>query len=418
MHFNECNSNSRGRRITSCGHLALVCILLLIFSGCSKERENWEAANNANTIDAYEAFLEKYPSGILAEEARESLASIYRELWDQTKRSTSKEAYQEFLQHTPPNNLASEAQWILDVVSHADRIGREIASIDKVDGVLVSVKKDSLSIEIEGPFNNSPEIRGLRFPENMTVQLSFAPESVIVPSDELQEGQMVTLFYGRYLSDGRVLDSSWIVGGKRYGLSFSMTKGLLHIPDGDDWLNLVPLALDVKNAKEHTTKTNNSTMELERSQRVLNLVASMEHRASQNVVIEKPSHREIDEHELPSLIDGSKACSDTSDGKTCVIKTTQAIEWGFGFCADGLLRLTGALSDIEVELFVDDDLVPKGLVYQRDQYFQRRKGAYCHTWTVKLAKWRSGASVKLESRGVSSSTDEKRIEVSTVQVEE
>ena len=43
--------------------LVLCLTALLGISGCSRQQSDWEKAVGANTTDAYEQFLKKYPGG-------------------------------------------------------------------------------------------------------------------------------------------------------------------------------------------------------------------------------------------------------------------------------------------------------------------------------------------------------------------
>ena len=43
--------------------LVLSMTFALALSGCSRQQSDWEKTRTANTTDAYELFLKKYPSG-------------------------------------------------------------------------------------------------------------------------------------------------------------------------------------------------------------------------------------------------------------------------------------------------------------------------------------------------------------------
>jgi hypothetical protein len=130
---------------------------------------------------------------------------------------------------------------------------------------------------------------------------------------------------------------------------------------------------------------------------------------TQNVVVSKPSKQEMDELLTLSKLP-TESCSDTQQGKTCLIQADQAIKWGWGFCKNEPSALNTALSKVEVGLFVDGEKIPENLIYQRDEEYDRSTNAYCHVWIVKLSNWRSGASIKLENRAVASILDTDRNE--------
>jgi hypothetical protein len=118
---------------------------------------------------------------------------------------------------------------------------------------------------------------------------------------------------------------------------------------------------------------------------------------TQNVYVSKPNDQEIDQLTTLNILPPG-SCSDTQQGKTCVLKANQVIKWGWGFCENDAQTLKSNLSKVEVELLVDGNMVPGALIYQRDEVYDRNENAYCHVWVVKLSDWRSSATVKLENR--------------------
>jgi hypothetical protein len=59
--------------------LVLSLTAALALSGCSRQQSDWEKTRTANTADAYELFLKKYPSGEFTAQAKAQLKGLYEE---------------------------------------------------------------------------------------------------------------------------------------------------------------------------------------------------------------------------------------------------------------------------------------------------------------------------------------------------
>ena len=68
--------------------LGLCCVLLLSVSACSRQQSDWEKTRAANTTDAYEQFLKKYPSGEFSKQAEARVKELYEERDWQKARDT------------------------------------------------------------------------------------------------------------------------------------------------------------------------------------------------------------------------------------------------------------------------------------------------------------------------------------------
>src|SRR5271168_1291053 len=96
-----------------CKELILVLCLTasLCVSGCSRQQSDWEKAVGANTADAYEQFLKKYPSGEFTAQAHARLKEFYEEReWQKARDSDTLEAYQAFLKQYPEGKWTEEAR--------------------------------------------------------------------------------------------------------------------------------------------------------------------------------------------------------------------------------------------------------------------------------------------------------------------
>ena len=94
-------------------HAFLVVFLsaALALSGCSRQQSDWEKTRTANTADAYELFLKKYPSGEFTSQAKAQLKGLYEERdWQKARDTDTLDAYQAFLKQYPEGKWTEEAR--------------------------------------------------------------------------------------------------------------------------------------------------------------------------------------------------------------------------------------------------------------------------------------------------------------------
>lgn len=85
--------------------------LLLTLSACSRQQSDWEKTRAANTADAYELFLKKYPAGEFTAQANARIKELYEEHdWQKARDTDTQEAYQAFLKQYPEGKWAEEAR--------------------------------------------------------------------------------------------------------------------------------------------------------------------------------------------------------------------------------------------------------------------------------------------------------------------
>jgi cell division septation protein DedD len=83
----------------------------LALSGCSRQQSDWEKTRAANTTDAYELFLKKYPSGEFSAQAKARVTELYEERdWQKARDTDTLEAYQAFLKQYPEGKWTEEAR--------------------------------------------------------------------------------------------------------------------------------------------------------------------------------------------------------------------------------------------------------------------------------------------------------------------
>ena len=91
--------------------LVLSLSAVLALSGCSRQQSDWEKTRTANTTDAYELFLKKYPSGEFTAQAQARVKELYEERdWKKARDTDTLEAYQAFLKQYPEGKWTEEAR--------------------------------------------------------------------------------------------------------------------------------------------------------------------------------------------------------------------------------------------------------------------------------------------------------------------
>jgi cell division septation protein DedD len=91
--------------------LGCCCAALLGLSACSRQQSDWESTRAANTTDAYEAFLKKYPSGEFSAQAQARAKELYEERdWQKARDADTLDSYQAFLKQYPDGKWAEEAR--------------------------------------------------------------------------------------------------------------------------------------------------------------------------------------------------------------------------------------------------------------------------------------------------------------------
>jgi cell division protein FtsN len=91
--------------------LVLSLTAVLATAGCSGQQSDWQKTRTANTTDAYELFLKKYPSGEFTAQAQARLKELYEERdWQKARDTDTLEAYQGFLKQYPEGKWTEEAR--------------------------------------------------------------------------------------------------------------------------------------------------------------------------------------------------------------------------------------------------------------------------------------------------------------------
>ncbi len=91
--------------------LVLSLTAALALSGCSRQQSDWEKTRAANTAEAYELFLKKYPSGEFTAQAQARVKELYEEQdWQKARDTDTLDAYQAFLKQHPEGKWTEEAR--------------------------------------------------------------------------------------------------------------------------------------------------------------------------------------------------------------------------------------------------------------------------------------------------------------------
>ena len=78
---------------------------------CSRQESGWSAARGADSVPAYETYLEHFPAGAHAEEARARIRELHEEReWARANQLQTPEGWQRYLGAFPEGRYAAEAR--------------------------------------------------------------------------------------------------------------------------------------------------------------------------------------------------------------------------------------------------------------------------------------------------------------------
>ena len=82
----------------------------IALASCSRQQSDWQKTREANTAEAYEQFLKKYPTGEFTAQAQSRLKELsdVRD-WQKARDADTPEAYQAYLKSTPTGKSAVES---------------------------------------------------------------------------------------------------------------------------------------------------------------------------------------------------------------------------------------------------------------------------------------------------------------------
>jgi len=90
--------------------IATLLIAVALIAGCDTRQQDWEEARQADSLSAYQEFLEQYPDGEHADTARQRIAEIReQDAWETAHERDTREAYQAFVDEYPESTHAAQA---------------------------------------------------------------------------------------------------------------------------------------------------------------------------------------------------------------------------------------------------------------------------------------------------------------------
>jgi hypothetical protein len=97
--------------------LSRVCVILMSVAllatagGCSHEQRDWQSAQAANTIEAYEQFISTHPKSAHDADAQAQIAQLTEARdWQRASTADTADAYRQFLVQHPQSKSAQEAR--------------------------------------------------------------------------------------------------------------------------------------------------------------------------------------------------------------------------------------------------------------------------------------------------------------------
>jgi SPOR domain len=100
------------------GRLVLIAILAGLAAACSREQQDWRAAEGADTSEAWAFFIEQHPDSELVSEARARIAQIAEERdWQHATSIATADAYRAFLAAHPRGKLSEQARIRIEAFS-------------------------------------------------------------------------------------------------------------------------------------------------------------------------------------------------------------------------------------------------------------------------------------------------------------
>jgi len=91
--------------------VCVVCCVITLIVGCSRQQSDWEKARATNTSDSYELFLKQYPASEFTGQAQARAKELYEEHdWQKARDTDTQDAYQTFLKQHPEGKFTEEAR--------------------------------------------------------------------------------------------------------------------------------------------------------------------------------------------------------------------------------------------------------------------------------------------------------------------
>ena len=93
------------------GSIVLLTLFTLAIAGCSRVKEDWQAAQTADTTEAYQDFLRQHPDSEFGVAAQERVRQLAEDRdWQQAAKADTLDAYQQFVAAHADGKWAQEAR--------------------------------------------------------------------------------------------------------------------------------------------------------------------------------------------------------------------------------------------------------------------------------------------------------------------
>ncbi|CAN5135838.1 hypothetical protein BH24PSE2_BH24PSE2_04290 [soil metagenome] len=150
------------------------------------ESQAWNKAQSADTPEAYETYLENHASGPHAAEARERLAKVESESdWEQARQANTPDAYAEYARKHPDSPKAAEARMLGSI---SEGRPQDLRNMSKVRARIVSMDGGEIVVRTQ----DSVRLGSLTVPPR---EMSFnADSSAVEGSPKPKVGDTVTLY--------------------------------------------------------------------------------------------------------------------------------------------------------------------------------------------------------------------------------
>lgn len=192
--------------------LVLCAFVLLAAAGCSRERQHWKSAEAADTIEAYDAFIQRHPDSELVTQARARVAQLSEEQdWQRASSTDTAASYQAFLVAHPDGKWAQEARIRVENFS----LGDQPPALDAV-------------AESGAPNSAAPAPAPIAAPAQKTASspppvaaVHSAPKATPAPSRASASGFGIQL--GAYTTEARAQEE-WQTLSTRFGAQLRVLK--------------------------------------------------------------------------------------------------------------------------------------------------------------------------------------------------
>src|SRR5580693_9392768 len=92
-------------------YLIAMILSLLVLAACSREGADWKSATTADTVEAYQQFLQQHPSAATAAAARDRLKALTEDRdWQAATAADTRAAYEQFVAQHADSKWAQEAR--------------------------------------------------------------------------------------------------------------------------------------------------------------------------------------------------------------------------------------------------------------------------------------------------------------------